>query len=201
MIFIGYDAGMPTDTFDPSTPLFVADNLALDFINTEYGEASRHCDCLTSDASVADWLKSTGLLQEDFGPAPKGLLSLARELRANARAIVQAARLGKAADAGVVNRVLEAGRPQRVLQWDGASGGYRLAQHRRKADAASLLEPVAQALADLLTNVSLELVRQCEGDGCTLLFHDQTKSHRRRWCSMATCGNRMKAAAFRSRNR
>ncbi|NEJ40784.1 CGNR zinc finger domain-containing protein, partial [Rhizobium ruizarguesonis] len=34
---------------------------------------------------------------------------------------------------------------------------------------------------------------------CTLFFLDTTKSHRRRWCSMALCGNRMKVAAFRSR--
>nr|WP_237656265.1 CGNR zinc finger domain-containing protein [Kosakonia sp. MH5] len=26
-----------------------------------------------------------------------------------------------------------------------------------------------------------------------------SKSHRRRWCSMAACGNRMKVEAFRNR--
>ncbi|WP_327229156.1 CGNR zinc finger domain-containing protein [Achromobacter xylosoxidans] len=33
------------------------------------------------------------------------------------------------------------------------------------------------------------------------MFHDKTKSHRRRRCSMALCGNRMKVAAFRSRQK
>jgi len=30
-------------------------------------------------------------------------------------------------------------------------------------------------------------------------FYDRTKSHRRRWCSMALCGNRAKARAHRER--
>ncbi|WP_443691321.1 CGNR zinc finger domain-containing protein [Pseudomonas sp.] len=34
-------------------------------------------------------------------------------------------------------------------------------------------------------------IKQCEG--CTWLFIDTSKNHRRRWCSMATCGNRAKA--------
>jgi predicted RNA-binding Zn ribbon-like protein len=34
-----------------------------------------------------------------------------------------------------------------------------------------------------------------------LWFFDRTKSHRRRWCSMAVCGNRHKAARFRASRR
>jgi predicted RNA-binding Zn ribbon-like protein len=83
------------------------------------------------------------------------------------------------------------------------SGGGPVRTHRNTAgtDAASLLEPVAVALADLLAAGPLDRVKQCEGDGCSLLFCDLTKSHRRRWCSMAVCGNRMKVAAFRARKK
>jgi predicted RNA-binding Zn ribbon-like protein len=31
------------------------------------------------------------------------------------------------------------------------------------------------------------------------VFHDFTKAHTRRWCRMAVCGNRAKAAAHRAR--
>lgn len=34
---------------------------------------------------------------------------------------------------------------------------------------------------------------------CTLLFADHTRGHRRRWCSMAQCGNRAKQVAHRHR--
>ncbi|CAI8905665.1 MULTISPECIES: CGNR zinc finger domain-containing protein [Pseudomonas] len=60
---------------------------------------------------------------------------------------------------------------------------------------------MAESLVGLVTNDKFEFVRQCEAHDCVLLFHDLSKSHRRRWCSMATCGNRMKVAAFRSRNK
>ncbi|MFL9673349.1 CGNR zinc finger domain-containing protein [Pseudomonas sp. NFACC42-2] len=60
---------------------------------------------------------------------------------------------------------------------------------------------MAASLVGLVTNDKFEFVRQCEAHDCVLLFHDLSKSHRRRWCSMATCGNRMKVAAFRSRNK
>jgi len=57
----------------------------------------------------------------------------------------------------------------------------------------------AEAAAELLAEGDFELIRRCESESCVLWFYDRTKSHRRRWCSMASCGNRHKVAAFRSR--
>lgn len=42
-------------------------------------------------------------------------------------------------------------------------------------------------------------LRRCEAPGCGTIFIDESRGRRRRWCSMARCGNRAKAAAFRSR--
>lgn len=180
-------------------PQFVGDNLALDFINTQYGVGPAHRECLVDDASVVAWLKLATVLPKDFKGTPKGLLKLALELRASAKSLVNAAKSDGDACVDVVNRVLETGRGAKALDWDSASKSFKVVVQRRHDDAASLLEPVAQALVELLTDTQLELVRQCEAHDCTLLFHDLTKSHRRRWCSMAVCGNRMKVAAFRSR--
>ena len=186
---------------DRPSPLFVGDDLALDFINTRYGTGDRHVDCFVDDDSVLAWLKLAQLLPDGVDQAPAGLLKLARELRDNACQLVEAAKAGSAADAKVVNRVIELGRAPRELAWDDASRSFKVFSKARPGNAASLLEPVAQALARLLTAEQLERVRQCEAHYCTLLFHDLTKSHRRRWCSMALCGNRMKVAAFRSRQK
>jgi predicted RNA-binding Zn ribbon-like protein len=65
----------------------------------------------------------------------------------------------------------------------------------------ALLVPVAEAVARLLAEGDFSLVRKCESSDCTLWFYDRTKSHHRRWCSMAQCGNRMKVAAFRARRK
>jgi predicted RNA-binding Zn ribbon-like protein len=127
-------------------------------------------------------------------------MKLALQLRENAKSLVNAAKQEERADAAVVNHVLQAGRASKELEWDSASRSFKVVRRRLREDAASFLEPIAQALVKLLADTPLDLVRQCEAHDCTLMFHDKTKSHRRRWCSMALCGNRMKVAAFRSRN-
>lgn len=185
-----------------SKVLLLADNLALDFVNSEYGVGDQHHDCLTDDESVVSWLIRAGQLAPDFNEqAPQGLINAARELRQYVRAVIYAAMAKAPADLGVVNDILEKGHQQRRLEWDEDSQTYNIVTRRRHCDSASLLEPVAGSLASLLTSEKFEFVRQCEAHDCVLLFHDLTKSHRRRWCSMATCGNRMKVAAFRSRQK
>lgn len=61
------------------------------------------------------------------------------------------------------------------------------------------LAPFAEATAELLVQGNFDLVRQCENADCVLWFYDRTKGHKRRWCSMASCGNRHKVSQFRSR--
>lgn len=187
-----------------STPmpgaLFVADNVALDFINSEYGVGDQSHDCFTDDLSVAVWLKLAGLMPgRDDEKAPKGLVGKARELRESIRGMVHAAIEHRPADLTLINDVLEVGRPVSKLEWDGEAPGFRITSHSRDMNPDSLLWPVANAAVQLVTSDKFEYVRQCEAHDCILLFHDLSKSHRRRWCDMSTCGNRMKVAAFRSR--
>jgi len=181
-----------------SQPLFLADNLALDFINSEYGTGDERHDCFEDDLSVIDWLVTTGLVSKDI-EAPPGLLAEARQLRDAARTVVHSAMDSVATDLSVINRVLDKGHPLTTLQWDNDAQYYRIDTHPVSHDSVSFLWPVADALVKLVTGDKFEFVRQCEAHNCILLFHDLSKSHRRRWCSMATCGNRMKVAAFRNR--
>jgi predicted RNA-binding Zn ribbon-like protein len=58
---------------------------------------------------------------------------------------------------------------------------------------------VARSAADLLVSEGARSVRPCPGFGCGWLFLD--RSGRRRWCTMATCGNRAKARRFAERKR
>jgi predicted RNA-binding Zn ribbon-like protein len=56
-----------------------------------------------------------------------------------------------------------------------------------------LLYPILTAATDLLTSASRGLVRLCADEGCGWLFLDRSNARKRRWCSMADCGNRNKA--------
>jgi predicted RNA-binding Zn ribbon-like protein len=77
--------------------------------------------------------------------------------------------------------------PQGALTWHG--------------NAAGLLGEVAREAALLFGGTQALRIRQCEAEGCAILFLDTSRSHDRRWCSMAACGNKAKVAEFRRRKR
>jgi predicted RNA-binding Zn ribbon-like protein len=57
----------------------------------------------------------------------------------------------------------------------------------------------ARAAEDLLTSEERRLVGRCPGDDCGWLFLD--RRGRRKWCDMASCGNRAKVRAHLARSR
>jgi predicted RNA-binding Zn ribbon-like protein len=48
----------------------------------------------------------------------------------------------------------------------------------------------------LLAELDVERTRVCRGHDCGWLFLDTSKSGRRVWCDMATCGNAAKSERF-----
>lgn len=182
-------------------PLFLADNLALDFINSAYGEGVEKRDFFDSDAGVVTWLKQAGSPPTPQSSVPTaGLLQVAVEFRTAARVLVEKRMADRWADPSPLNGVLALGRRYTQVHWS-RSKPPELVTVQVHDETASLLLPVAEALATLLVEADFTRVRQCAGDACTLLFHDRTRTHRRRWCDMAVCGNRAKISSFRSRQR
>ncbi|WP_462382360.1 CGNR zinc finger domain-containing protein [Pseudomonas sp. Marseille-QA0892] len=190
---------MPTDI---PLPQFVAGDPALDFVNTRYGMGSNEHDCLTDDVAVHTWLGLAGFSAGALPALPEGLCTLARSLREECKRLLEAARAGTStSEPNVLNEVLEKGCPYRVVEWDKQANAFTVTDRPRNGQPESLLYPVATAMVALLTGDRLARVKECEAHDCVLLFTDTTKSGRRRWCSMATCGTRMKVAAFRSRKK
>lgn len=176
---------------------FIANNLALDFMNSAYGTGDEHFDWMATDNDALAWLTTAGQVSSELDTPPVGLGEIARSLRAEAGRLIETGKSERSAAPSVLNEILEAGSPVRRLE--SLDGKFFLVERRRDHSPASFLEPVAVAIARLLAEVDLRQVHQCEAHDCTLLFLDAAKSRRRRWCSMALCGNRMKVAAFRSR--
>jgi predicted RNA-binding Zn ribbon-like protein len=56
-------------------------------------------------------------------------------------------------------------------------------------------QPAVLAAANLLDllETAPDRVKHCQNPDCALWFFDTTRNGTRRWCSMAVCGNRMKA--------
>jgi predicted RNA-binding Zn ribbon-like protein len=182
--------------------LTLGDNPALDFLNTVVrGEAGLQ-DLLQSDADVHAWLRAAGLPgRSGAAPFARGLLlQSAHALRAAIGKLVRQKKSGKRVDVGELNAFLEQSRYHLRIGRE-ANGNLHVLRDYERATPAQLLTGVAVAAAELLADGDFQLVRKCESDACVLWFYDRTKSHRRRWCSTAVCGNRHKVASFRARRK
>ena len=63
-----------------------------------------------------------------------------------------------------------------------------------------LLAAVARSAAEIIAEGARARLRLCANPRCKLFFYDTSRTHQRRWCSMAICGNRSKVAAFARRH-
>ena len=200
---------------DRPPPIFVGDHLALDFLNSIATPKDVPVEWLRDGRDLIDWLERANVIPADIASrfhatkdqrALDAVAARAREFRDWLRGFVTR-HMGKplttsAAKAlGPLNELLARDTSYPVAETGGGGQALRLRRARRWDSPDELLHPIAEAAADLICSVDFRLVRACEGSVCSLLFLDRTKAHARRWCSMAVCGNRAKAAAHRARNR
>ena len=73
--------------------------------------------------------------------------------------------------------------------------------HRLADTIERALGPAVDSLAETLTHGDRSRLRTCAHPDCVLRFYDDSKNGTRRWCTMSSCGNRAKAAAFLERKR
>jgi predicted RNA-binding Zn ribbon-like protein len=204
IVFMGYNCRivlwMTTMTSLEASlnPLLLGDHLALDLLNTQMMVEGRKRDLLVDDKDAARWLEQVGLGPADelTGLEDGRLLAQLRLLRDSIDSLVAARRDNLPADPSALNAFLRPAVPQ--LSWDGA--GPPVLERFQQADGVvRRLSQIAFAAAQLLAEGDVQLLRKCESADCSLMFYDRTKSHKRRWCSMALCGNRHKVAEFRKR--
>jgi predicted RNA-binding Zn ribbon-like protein len=99
-----------------------------------------------------------------------------------------------------INRVLGRSAGTRRVE-SGDDGSFRQAFVPVGDAFAGLMIPVVESAAASLVEQELARIRRCADARCPRVFLDSTRNGRRRWCDMATCGNRAKAARFRARER
>lgn len=79
-------------------------------------------------------------------------------------------------------------------------GEWRLEFIAREEGLDWLLAAIARSAAEILVEGPSARVRVCANPDCGLFFSDMSRTRRRRWCSMARCGNRHKVAVFAMRH-
>jgi len=195
-------------------PIFVGDALGLDFLNSIATPLDTVVDWIADGEGYLNWLGQARLAPSDVledmraRALPGELDSVAdkaRVLREWFRRFVNGHKgrpltAEALSELAPLNRLLGREEMFSRIDYDSAGrGAFAVQNVRRWRDSGALLLPVAQALAQFVCTQDFSNVKACEGRTCTLLFADHTRSHARRWCSMAICGNRAKQAAHRSR--
>ncbi|MGI5171388.1 CGNR zinc finger domain-containing protein [Spirillospora sp. CA-253888] len=173
--------------------------LALDLVNTRTAVG----DLLATPDALRAWLDlQAERLPDAHGLAAPGPDDLAavhavREHTANALERVRHAKPPAEADLAALNDAQRAAPAISELTWNGSTVA---AERRRTGPAGTRLAALlAEAAADLLADPAVTKVRQCEADDCVLLF---LPAHpRRRWCSAARCGNRVRVARHYQRRK
>jgi predicted RNA-binding Zn ribbon-like protein len=91
----------------------------------------------------------------------------------------------------ILQRALGAAPVRRRLVYADGRYGWEIAPP--DPTLQDLLAPVLWSAADLLVGDGRQRVQRCANSECLWLFLDESKNATRRWCDMASCGNRAKA--------
>jgi predicted RNA-binding Zn ribbon-like protein len=195
-------------------PFFIADNLALDFANTEMAPHDAVVEFMPNGDALLDWLleaalidteEHAALLQRFDGETLNRMAAQARTLRHLLRTALPAIKEGTPLKDAIgpllkeVNAVLA--QDPRYLSADLIEGTVHVRQRRSWDKPEQLLALVAEQIALLFMRSDYTLVRKCANPACWAWFEDKTKAHRRQYCSPSACGNRAKVAAFRQRKK
>ena len=199
---------------DHASFTFIGERLWLDFVNTDDVRRGVRFDALREFETFVQWLEAANVVD---GERSAGLRRRALQQPAGAAAALVDARRVRASLRGLAERghMTEKTRNDTLAEINrilGRSAGTRRLEPRHDGtfarsfvpvgDAfAGLIIPVVESAADALVVGELGRIRRCADPRCPRVFYDGTKNGRRRWCDMATCGNRAKAARHRGRLR
>jgi predicted RNA-binding Zn ribbon-like protein len=192
--------------------LFLGNQLAVDFLNTSPVLEEGPKELLPDLESLVRWLIAAGVLTgtnaatrlRRWRDSPKAEAFLKKLLafRESLREEVIRRERGLSVNGAFLeelNRLLREHPSRMAVQRRAGELSLGLVFEPREPE--DFWAPIVAAAADLLSGVPRERVRKCESAACVLHFHDTSKKGSRRWCSMHICGNKVKVAAYKERNR
>lgn len=179
--------------------------LCLDFANTLGDRPRCREEHLTEYADLLSWARQTDILPASVLDGldrsarkhprlAEGFFERAVELRETLYRIF--GRLARSEepnseDIAHLNEALGTALPH--LEVEEASDGFTWTWAGPGDALDRPLWPVLRSAADLLTSDEATALRECASETCSWLFVDRSRTRRRRWCDMSTCGNRAKA--------
>lgn len=189
--------------------IILGGRLSIDFANTgsnRRGEALENWNDLVGfllAAGLIDKDRSIGLeqLEKDSPEGTRETMRAALEMRDSLRSAFEAIAVRKRVDpvwVGPINQILRlTDGHDELLEVSGAGRGpsrWALQFVAREHALEWLLAAIARSAAEIISEGPEAAVRVCANPQCGLFFYDSSRTGKRRWCSMAVCGNRHKVA-------
>ena len=211
-----------TDAIEGSLPsqIFLPGNhLALDFLNSRPMPPGARVDWPCDGIGYVHWLEQVGAIGEVEARRireDKGAHALLDEVAERAKALREWLRdfvgrhAGRAVDEEVaaelhpLNDLLERGTSYWQIELDRNARGIspdnghpRLRRVRRLTTPDQLLQPIAEAIADLVSFEDFRRICACEDKACGRLFLDRTKLRDGRVVGATLCGSCVGVATVR----
>ncbi|MET8976911.1 CGNR zinc finger domain-containing protein [Streptomyces sp. NPDC004539] len=173
---------------------FVCGHPALDFAATLRARRSTRFEMLTTPDRLTAWYVESGVV-DAVSPAQEGDVEQAKTVREAVYRLVTARRLGEPYDGSALTVVNNAARTPAAVPQLTPSGRWT------QATPEEALSLVARQAVELLSGPDVPLLKECGNPECTRTYVDRSRGTRRQWCGMESCGNRIKAAAYRARKK
>lgn len=181
---------------DVTTFVFVSGRSCLDYAGTMLWRRTLRTELLSTPGDLSEWSRQAGLLDAMAPPSPADLEQAVAAREAIYAAVISAHEGGPRPtpeQIGLLNDAARGPLPALTLSADGVT--------RSSGIAANVVSLVVRDAIDLIGSADLAKVKECSNPDCTRLFVDHSRGFSRRWCGMAECGNRNKAADYRRRKR
>jgi predicted RNA-binding Zn ribbon-like protein len=182
---------------------------AFDFLNTLELENGALVERLSSLDTAVAWLVDARVAPDatavtgharsvaDRGRVLQRLVTTRTALRDVAHAVAHE----EAPPRSAIDEVNRALASRERIELVAADDGVRLGHSHVGEPVDDILARIAEPIVREIGNGHDDRIRICANDTCQWLFYDESRAGRRRWCDMATCGNRAKAQRHRERQK
>ncbi|MFH8407036.1 CGNR zinc finger domain-containing protein [Streptomyces sp. NPDC018019] len=174
--------------------VFVCGHPALDFAATLRARRSTRFEMFAMPERLDAWYLESGIV-DSVTPSRPIDVERAKAVREAVYELITARRLG-AAFGERAREVLNG-----AARKPAAAPQLTSAGRRTDATSQEALSTVARQAVELLSGPDVPLLKECGNPECTRVYIDRSRGMRRHWCGMESCGNKIKAAAYRARKK
>ncbi|MEW2294364.1 CGNR zinc finger domain-containing protein [Streptomyces sp. NPDC006743] len=174
--------------------VFVCGNPVLDFAATLRARRTLQFEMFVTPDRLDAWFLESGVV-DAVTPSEQADVDQATALREAIYHLVTARRLGEEYEADALELVNSTARTPSAVPQLTPEG------RRTEATPQEVLSTLARTAVELLSGPDVPLLKECGNPECTRVYIDRSRGMRRQWCGMESCGNKIKAAAYRARKK